>query len=226
MLLRKLFDTPISTPGAALYLESGTVPIHLIMKAKRIMYFHHILTRSREALTSQALWAQIEKPGKGDWYLVVAEDIKLLGLHDILTIEKIQDMSKETLKDLLKKHVRKTAYQELNAKKLSLTKISNLHYDTLNIQPYLLIDIPRRLKRILFKWRTRMIKVGWNYGSKSLCPLCQGADDTQEHLLQCTKLNDNITDIPTHDITDPTFLRRIGTILRKRAILLEKKPEK
>ena len=34
-----------------------------------------------------------------------------------------------------------------------------------------------------------MIKVGWNYGNKLKCPICQIGDDTQNHLFQCKELN-------------------------------------
>ena len=94
MLIRKLLQVPISTPGAALYLETGSIPIHLVIKNKRIMFLHHILTREKGTLISQVLSAQMNKPGKGDWFLVVMEDLKTLGLEE-LTIEKISEMSKQ-----------------------------------------------------------------------------------------------------------------------------------
>ena len=43
-----------------------------------------------------------------------------------------------------------------------------------------------------------MIKVGWNYGNKSKCPLCTEDNDDQQHLLNCTKLTDNNTDTHIH----------------------------
>ena len=34
-----------------------------------------------------------------------------------------------------------------------------------------------------------MGRVGWNYGKKETCPICSGAEDTQNHLLECNQLN-------------------------------------
>ena len=44
LLLRSLLKVPKSTPGAALYLETGSIPIHILLKVRRIMCLHHILT--------------------------------------------------------------------------------------------------------------------------------------------------------------------------------------
>ena len=59
MLLRKLLATPISTPKAALYLETGCIPIRFMLKMKRIMFLQHILTRKEEALIRRVYFAQV-----------------------------------------------------------------------------------------------------------------------------------------------------------------------
>ena len=48
--------------------------------------------------------------------------------------------------------------------------------------------------RILFRFRTRMIRVRANYkamydNGDTLCPLCSTGEDTQEHLLTCKMLH-------------------------------------
>ena len=58
----KIFKAPVSTPATALYLDTGCIPIPYIIKMKRIMYLHHILTRSEDALITRAFWAQVGKP--------------------------------------------------------------------------------------------------------------------------------------------------------------------
>ena len=42
-----------------------------------------------------------------------------------------------------------------------------------------------RRKKILFRFQTRMFKVGHNYGNKIKCPLCKMENDTQEHMFDC-----------------------------------------
>ena len=46
-----------------------------------------------------------------------------------------------------------------------------------------------RQKKYLFRFRTRMVRVGHNYGRKVSCPICQtNASDTQEHMFNCVVL--------------------------------------
>ena len=214
MLLRKILKTPTSTPIAALYLETGAIPIRFWIKQKRILFLHHILTRSEDSLISQVFWAQVENPAKGDWCTVVAEDLKCLKLHD-LQFGQISLMSKETIKTKLKTNIKEVAHNYLLNAKESLSKLSDLSYDEFSIQPYLVDPlISNRHKRLLFQWRTRMIKVNWNYGLKINCPLCDEHADTQEHLLQCAKLCD-VTTTPT------LFVDKVERALRMRELILE-----
>jgi hypothetical protein len=218
MLLRKILKTPISTPIASLYLETGAIPIKYLIKEKRIMFLHHILTRSKDSLISQVFWAQVAKPAKGDWSTVVAEDLNSLGLPD-LSLKEIEEMSKEKLKAMVKGKVRETAYSHLSRAKESLKKLANITYENLSTQSYLLEPkMSNRHKRLLFQWRTRMIKVNWNYGLKTNCPICHDYEDTQEHLLECKKLRNT---------TGPqTFLVKLESALRKRETMLEEAQKK
>ena len=213
MLLRKLFETPISTPGAALYLETECIPIKFILKAKRVMYLHHILTRKRQALISQVFWAQVNQPAEGDWCIVAQEDLNDLGLGE-LAFDDISKMSKYAFKHLVKKQLKDSAFNELLVRKAALSKMAALQYHTLEMQKYLVENISIRHKQILFKWRTRMTKVGWNYGTKTLCPICNEEDDTQEHLLLCNQLAINNSSPSNHLPT------RVETALRRREKIL------
>ena len=80
MFLRKIFSVPIFTPKPSLYLESGCIPLRYIIKGKRIMFLHHILTRNEDALIAKVFWAQVNQTAKGDWCQVVREDLDILGL--------------------------------------------------------------------------------------------------------------------------------------------------
>ena len=62
----------------------------------------------------------------------------------------------------------------------------NQKYYQLETQQYLKTNkLSTRNKKSLFKFRTRMVNVGHNFGNKIKCPLCQQEDDTQKHLFQC-----------------------------------------
>ena len=67
--------------------------------------------------------------------------------------------------------------------------MSKLSYSSLEIQPYLKSElIYNRTKKFLFKLRTRMVDVGFNFGKKNKCKLCLVGNDDQENLLKCFKL--------------------------------------
>jgi hypothetical protein len=218
MLLRKVMGTPRSTPIAALYLETGAVPLQYIIKRRRIMYLHHILTRDQESLIARVLSAQLEQPAKGDWCVVVQEDMEALGIN--ITLNQVAEMSKNSLKLLVDKQVKHTAFQDLLIRKQSLSKLSGLEYTGLEMQQYLLSKKIDRHKRLEFSWRTRMIRVGWNYGKREACPFCEEEEDRQEHLLTCSHLN-----TPEERGTSVNFsglVVRLETALRRREMLLER----
>ena len=194
MLLHKLLATPMSTPKVALYLETGCIPLRFIIKRKRIMFLHHLLTRREDALIKRVFWAQVEKPIKGYWCLVVREDLDALGLN-FLSYFEIGNKSKEQLKTLITDQIATVSLRYLDAEKQKLSKIANISYPKVEIQAYLVDPhLTTRLKQLTFKWRTRMIKVGWNYGVKEQCPLCQNADDTQDHLFHCKNIHGNCSE--------------------------------
>ena len=218
MLIRKLLETPISTPGASLYLETGTVPLKFILRGKRVKYLHHILTRDKEALISQVFWAQVSQPAEGDWCTVVQEDLATLGLGE-LTFDEISKMSKYQVKEMVSKQMKDSAFKDLTSRKRNLSKMASLEYSTLEMQPYLVQrSTSKRHKQVEFRWRTRMTKVGWNFGLKTKCPLCNDSDDTQDHLLICSMLVDKHLDTQTHPLT-----KRIEIALRRREKLLAAK---
>ena len=195
------------------------------------MFLYHILTLKEEALIRRVLMAQVNKPAKGDWCNVVREDMDSVGLDNI-SFEDLSKMSKDQLKILLNDKISECAFKELNTGKLSLKKIAETTYHRLEVQSYLTDpQLSVKLKQLTFRWRTKMIKVGWNYGQKELCPLCADADDTQDHLLYCRNIADNCD----NDWTDngnnnnkyniEQHIKRLETAIRKREIALEEKAD-
>ena len=59
--------------------------------------------------------------------------------------------------------------------------------------------------KFIFHVRTRMLDVKTNYSERytdSLCPICKNEEDTQKHLLECSKLDtdgDIVTKLPEYD---------------------------
>ena len=226
MLLRKVLKTPISTPKVSLYLETGCVPLRYILKGKRIMFLHHILTRDINSLISRVFWAQVHDTGKGDWCQVVRQDLDMLGLEN-LSFSDIKSTSKESLKALINDRINITALEELLSEKSKLSKVSELTYTKLEMQQYLLDEnLSTRQKQLLFRWRTKMTKVGWNYGKKDmLCPICSDAEDTQDHLLECSALSSDSLFNQSVDMEYDLNLHitRLEAVVRKREIILHER---
>ena len=96
------------------------------------MFLHHILTRNEDALISQVFWAQVQQPVKGDWCIVVKEDLADIGLSH-LSFDDIKTMSDEQLKGMLKAKVKETALRQLLIDKGKCTKLKTLKYDNFEI---------------------------------------------------------------------------------------------
>ena len=76
-----------------------------------------------------------------------------------------------------------------------------------------------------------MVPVGWNFGKKVPCPLCEVEDDTQGHLLQCHVISDFDNDMTDNNINNNNYnlkqhMKRLESAIRKREICLEKKSER
>ena len=197
IFMRKILEAPCSSPNSSLYLELGLVKIKYIIKARRILYLFYLLHCDDNDLVKKVLKAQQRNPVKGDWCLVVQEDMNDLGLENI-TWDEIENMSKYKFKKQVKEAMIDTAFQDLIDAKNKLSKMKNLKYDKLELQEYLKSqEISLRQKKMLYKFRTRMINVGDNFGNKqSKCFWCKAAPDEQSHMyLLCEKLKQECSQI-------------------------------
>ena len=86
-------------------------------------------------------------------------------------------------------------------KSRDLKKIKNIPYKQLTVQDYLESEkIFTHRKKILFKVRTNMINVNYNYGKKVACPICLVEEDTQNHLIECNEIINSDPPIKTSHI--------------------------
>ena len=150
------------------------------------MYLHYLLSRDKNELVSKILYAQINDKTKNDWYSTVQCDLKELGMN-YLELDDIKNMKKESFKKLLQEKINDAALKYLLEGNEDKSKSKYLKYYQLKIQPYLLSkNTTTRQKKYLFRFRTRMIRVGHNYGRKVSCPICQtNESDSQEHMFNC-----------------------------------------
>ena len=90
---------------------------------------------------------------------------------------------------MVKTACRKVAFEFLLKEQEPKSKVKHIKYSTLELQSYLKSEnIFKRTKIFIFKSRTRMLNLGFNYGKKILCKICKHGNDDQQHLLECIKL--------------------------------------
>ena len=172
-------------PKPSLYLELGCIPINYIIKSRRLLFLQYILKLKKDDTISKVFWAQKENPIKNDWFSQVEEDIKEFQL-DHFSLDQIGKMSKYLFKKFVKTACKKKAFEDLLKEKEKLSKMENNNYCTFQMQKYFTSsNISLRQKKLIFKLRSKMAKVGYNYGQKISCPLCKLHEDNQDNLLEC-----------------------------------------
>ena len=79
-LLRGILNSHSKTPKEFLHLETGTVPIRLIIAQRRLNYLKHITGSHDSELIKRVFIAQKEQPISGDFIKLVENDLKDLGI--------------------------------------------------------------------------------------------------------------------------------------------------
>ena len=75
LLLRKLLNTPVSTPSEGMQLELGILSINTVIKARRINFLHYLLNTSENEMLSKVFRSQLDQPVQFDWSEQVKADI-------------------------------------------------------------------------------------------------------------------------------------------------------
>ena len=76
------------------------------------MYFHYILNKNENDMIFKSLKAQQRNPKKNNWCVNVKNDLKEFNIN--FSHEEIKNMSKDTLKILIRKKSRGKALEDLN----------------------------------------------------------------------------------------------------------------
>ena len=167
----------------------GCIPLGIIIKTRRLNYLHHLVTRNESEMLWKIFTTQWNNPTKGDWSEQVKEDLELFGICPDL--DWIKSKSKFSFKRLVKSKAKELGLEILIKMKEKHSKMSQLEYIDLEMQNYFKNDeITVSEARVLFKFRTRMIKCWGNFkGGRppEKCPICQEDDsrDTQDHAFKC-----------------------------------------
>ena len=210
MLLRKLFEVGQGCPKEMLFLETGSWPLRYTIMFRRLMFLHYIINEDKKSLIYRCLEAQMRNPVRNDWILTVWENFEELDIA--LDLETISILSIESYRKFLFKKLEDRVLNYLNGIKSKHSKVMNIKHDTLKLQNYLLPDNQKdvQLSKFIFHAKTRMLKVRHNFKNNYInkskeCPLGCGSEDTQEHLLDCSKIVESCVSTSDHPIYEDLF---------------------
>ena len=155
--------------------------------ARRLNFLYYILNRPDSDLVKKFYYVQSKYPVKEDWVHTVNSNIEELKLN--LNTDEIRTMKKESFKKLVKTKVKEAALCSLLEDKSRHSKMKDLFYKNLEMQPYFKHNrINPRTARDIFKYQTRLSNVKTNFktffNDDLNCPVpsCSGIDK-QSHLL-------------------------------------------
>ena len=195
LLIRSILNAPISSCIESLYLELGLTPIRIILKSRRIAYYHYLVNLNKNEMLYKFFEAQYKYPGKDDWTLQVVQDLEDLGIPQDFTFMKSK--SKLAFTSLLKVKTKEYTLGQLLVMKSKHSKMDNLTYTELKMQKYLKSDkIPVQEAQNLFRFRVGVAQFKANFGDRypnKVCPLCTLNLDTQVHSVQCEGVKEKVT---------------------------------
>ena len=196
-LLRALLQCHPKTPLEFLYLETGSVKISDIVSSRRLNYLQTLLARDEEELTNRVIRGQEIQPTPGDYILLVKDDCAKIEMdydeHFILS-------SGSEYKLYIKKKIRIAAFKELQAQQQEHSKVKRIKYDKFEAQSYMFSPLFSNddvaLIAALRSHTVRGVRCNFRnmYKPNIYCPLKCWApgtppvEDTQQHMLECTKL--------------------------------------
>ena len=194
--MRQLLRAPKGTPIEMLYLELGSIPFRHIITERRLGFYHYLLNENSESMVNKFLHAQMKNRTKRDWASRVIEDLKSLGMEKY-SMDQIKNMKKGSFSNMVKKQCEKLAFEKLENKKKSHSKVENLEHTQIIIQKYLQPNktkITRQEAQLIFKLRCRVTEVKNNMQGKYdklECGACGEETETQQHIMICKEINKN-----------------------------------
>ena len=123
-------------------------------------------------------------------------------IGEVFNEDMIGMENKEKYKAKIQKKLKTAVFKELKAKQLTHTKVNEIKYSQMKIQPYMTnTSFTNNMVKVLFNMRSSMTRnLKGNFSSmfkdNMRCQLmCQEANaiDCQSHLLHCQSLLDKLT---------------------------------
>ena len=176
------------TSRAFTLLEFGVLSIRHLIMIRRLMFHHHLVSRTNNELIKKVYLKQKESSLKGDWFRTLQDDFIFIG--EEIDDEKIVTYSKELYKSYIQGNVLNSAFQSyLTMKEQSKKKLKSLEYKSFGIQPYLTCErFSLKQIKLLYTLRSKCYSAKMNFkkmnrGSLKCIFLCN-EDETQYHIFE------------------------------------------
>ena len=181
--LKKILQLPQSTANSFVYLEFGELPIRYMIDRNQLIFLHHIIHLDIEDPVRVMLEKMKKFVGERNWWNRVE---KLLVKYRI-TQENVQNMSRDSYKELVKKRVRSVAFASLMEQCGRKEKTKELIYKALSPQEYLSQLYPNQARAIIQgRSKTLSIKEHRPYAFKDMvCRRCKKENETLNHVVNC-----------------------------------------
>jgi len=224
-----LYKAHSKTPVEFIHLETSTTTIRFMISARRVNYLHNILNRDKNNILLNYYQAQEKQNYPGDYFRLVQNDKTILNIN--LSYQEIKNWDFIKFKELLRNKAFLSSRRYMLDLQKTHNKVKTISYECNDIQEYLISPLIRNYERkLLFQLRSRMypgIKENFQsfYKDDLSCPLsCDSTHaDTQENLLICSKLTQNLSieDIHYSDLFDNIHLQSntvkiLSSMLKKR----------
>jgi hypothetical protein len=223
-ILRTILGAHSGVPVEMLYLETGALPIPYVITIRRLSYLQTILKRNDCEIVKKIYNAQKNRPCKGDWINIIDNDFEALKLN--INEDIIMNMTDREYKKIIKYKVREKAYIDLRSKQKTHKKVKEIQYTSLNKpQDYLCNKkFSRKMCSLLFNLRCSTVKNIRNnfhnlYKNNLKCPVCYMEIDTQQHVLKCGKLVENLNNIQKNELKLVKYNYLFGSTVEQLKIL-------
>ena len=152
------------------------------------MYHHHILSRDDSEMIKKVYLKQKENSCKGDWIQLIRKDFSCI--EEDINEEYIKNTPKDVYKKWVRNKVLKAAFRNyLILNEDSKKKLGDLHYEQLEIQPYLASSkFSLKEKQLLYSLRSKCYSARMNFKKMNKgnlgCRFKCVSEETQSHIFE------------------------------------------
>ena len=195
-LHRSLISSHSKVSVEFLYMECGSLKLRHILSMNRIMYHYHLLTLDKDETIRKIYEKQKQDPTKNDWFQLLKKDF--LFIEKEIDENEIKSYSKNQYKLLIKGLIQKAAFKYFLKEKERHSKMNELSYSELRIQPYLIDNrFTKEERDLMVSLRSRCYDSKNNfkklYKNDTYCRYgCQSIENQIHFLTQCIPLSDQI----------------------------------